>query len=192
VLSIGKKEFERNVSAITHGGSIDLVPGFNLKDDQLTYLMLGLLSVAQDHSYTDALISELMVNAICIRLARHYTESKLSPPPQCGGLPLARLKKVLEFIDANLDKNISLSALAQAANMNLSYFATLFRKSMRVSPHQYVLNRRVEWAKRLLRDSKRSVLEVSLEVGFDHPNNFARVFRRMAGISPSEFRRDCV
>jgi AraC family transcriptional regulator len=107
-------------------------------------------------------------------------------------LPLARLKKVLEFIDANLDKNISLSALAQAANMNLSYFATLFRKSMRVSPHQYVLNRRVEWAKRLLRDSKRSVLEVSLEVGFDHPNNFARVFRRMAGISPSEFRRDCV
>ena len=192
VLSIGKEQFERNVNAITHGDKIELVPGFNLKDDQLMYLLLGLLTVAEDHSYADTLISDLMVNALCIRLAKHYSASKLSPAPQRGGLPLARLKKVLEFVDANLDRNISLSALAEAANMNLYYFATLFRKSMRMSPHQYVLNRRVERAKRLLRDRNRSVLEVSLQVGFDHPNNFARAFRRMAGISPSEFRRECL
>jgi AraC family transcriptional regulator len=192
VLSIGNEQFQRNVIPITHGDKIELVPGFNLGDDQLMHLLLGLLTVAQDPSYADSLVSDLMVNAICIRLAKHYSASKPSALPQRGGLPMARLKKVLEFIDANLDKNISLSALADAANMNLYYFATLFRKSMRISPHQYVLNRRVELAKRLLRDRKRSVLDVSLQVGFDHPNNFARAFRRMAGISPSDFRRDCL
>lgn len=192
VLSIGKEQFERTVNPITHGDKIELAPCFNVKDDQLMHLLLGLLTVTQDRSYADSLISDLMVNAVCMRLAKHYTVSKLSPAPQRGGLPLARLKKVLEFIDGNLDKNIGLSVLADTANMNLYYFAMLFRKSMQVSPHQYVLNCRVERAKRLLRDRNSSVLDISLQVGFDHPNNFARVFRRTVGISPTEFRRDCL
>jgi AraC family transcriptional regulator len=191
VLSIENEQFERNVNPLTHGGKIELVPGFNLKDDQLRYLLLGLLTLARDASNADALISDMMVNAICVVLAKRYSASKINLSSQPGGLPLARLKKVLEFIDANLDKNISLSALAVAANMNLYYFATLFRKSMGMSPHQYLLSRRVERAKGLLRDRNRSVFDVSVQVGFDHPNNFARVFRRMAGVSPSEFRRDC-
>jgi AraC family transcriptional regulator len=190
VLSIGMQQFEHNVNAITHGDRVELIPGFNLKDEQLTYLLLGLLTVAQGHSYADTLISDMMVNAVCIRLATCYSASKLNPVPQRGGLPLARLKKILEYIDANLDKNISLRALADAANMNLHYFATLFRKSMGMSPHQFVLNRRVERAKGLLGDRNRSILDVSLQVGFDRPNNFARAFRRVAGISPTDFRRD--
>ncbi|MGB7434476.1 MAG: AraC family transcriptional regulator [Candidatus Acidiferrum sp.] len=112
-------------------------------------------------------------------------------PPQRGGLPPARLKTVLEFIHANLDKNVSLFSMADAANMNMYYFAALFRRSMGVSPHQYVLDRRVERAKQLLCDRELSVLDVSLQVGFDHPNNFARAFRRLVGVSPTQFRRGC-
>ncbi len=189
-LSIGIEQFERHVSPIAHGGKIELVPAFNIKDDQLEHLLLGLLTVAQDRSYADAMVGELMVSALCIRLAKRYAKSKLYEVPQRGGLPLTRLKKVLEFIDANLDKNLSLSALANTANMNLYYFAVLFRRSMSVSPHQYFLNRRVDRAKQLLRDRKLSVLDVGLQVGFDHANNFARTFRRLAGVSPTQFRRD--
>jgi AraC family transcriptional regulator len=189
-LSIGIEQFDRHVSSIAHGGKIELVPAFNIKDDQLEHLLLGLLAVAQDRSFADAIVGELIVNALCIRLAKRYAKSNLHEAPQRGGLPLTRLKKVLEFIDANLDKNLSLSALANTANMNLYYFAVLFRKSMRVSPHQYFLNRRVDRAKQLLHDRKLSVLDVGLQVGFDHANNFARTFRRRTGKSPSQFRRD--
>ncbi len=192
LLSIGMDRFERHVNPVTHGRKIELVPGFNIKDDQLQHLLLGLLAVAKNRSYADALVGDLLVNAICIRLANRYARSKLCVTPKRGGLPLLRLKKILEFIDANLDKNISLSALADAVNMNLYYFAALFRKSMGVSPHQYVLNQRVERAKRLLRDRKLSVLDVGLQVGFDHANNFARAFRRLAGVSPTRFRRGCL
>ena len=189
-LSIGIRQFERHVSPIAHGRQIELVPGFNIKDDQMEHLLLGLLTVAQDGSYADALVGELLVNALCIRMAKRYARSNLHETPQRGGLPLARLKKVLEFIDTNLDKKINLRTLADTANMNMYYFAVLFRKSMSVSPHQYFLNRRIERAKQLLSNPKLSVVDVGLQVGFDHPNNFARAFRRLAGLSPTEFRRD--
>lgn len=192
LLSIGNEQFERHVNPIALGRKIELVPGNKIKDDQLEHLLLGLLAVARDGSYADALVGDLLVNAICIRLAKCYATSKLRVAPQRGGLPLGRLKKILEFIDANLDKNISLSVLADTANMNLYYFAELFRKSMGVSPHQYVLDQRVERAKRLLRDRKLSALDVGLQVGFDHANNFARAFRRLAGVSPTQFRHDCL
>lgn len=74
--------------------------------------------------------------------------------------------------------------------MSLYYFATLFRQSTGLSPHQYVLIRRIERAKQLLRSTKLSVLEVGLNLGFEHQNNFARAFRRVTGTTPTHFRRE--
>jgi AraC family transcriptional regulator len=190
LLSIAKSQFERQIGPLMHGGRIELAPGFNLEDGQLEHSLRALLAVAQDGSGADALMGELLVNAACTRLAKRYAVSKLNAVPRRGGLPDARLKRVLEFIDANLGKNITLSELADLVNMSLYYFAVLFRQSTGLSPHRYVLNQRVERAKQLLHDPKLSVLDVSIEVGFEHQNNFARAFRRLIGVSPTQFRRD--
>jgi transcriptional regulator GlxA family with amidase domain len=109
---------------------------------------------------------------------------------QDGGLPAARLKRVLAFIDAHLDENITLADLARSSNLSLYYFATLFRRSMGVSPHRYILNLRVSRARELLRNTGLSVLDVSLDLGFQHQNNFARAFRRITGMTPTGFRRN--
>jgi len=190
LLSIGNSQLERQIGPVMCGGRIELVHGFNLEDGQLEHLMRGLLAVVQDGSRADALVGELLVNAACIRLAKRYAVSKLKIVPHRGGLPAARLKRVLEYIDANLGKNITLFELASVVDMSLYYFAVLFRQSTGVSPHRYVLNQRVERAKGLLRDPKLSVLDVSINVGFGHQNNFARAFRRVIGVSPTQFRRD--
>jgi AraC family transcriptional regulator len=190
VLSIENPQFERHIAALMHGGRIELGPQFNVKDSQLEHLLRGLLAVAQDGSRADALVGDLLVNAICIRLAKRYAVSRLNVVPRRGGLPAPRLKKVLEYVDANLDNNIRLSALAATANISLYYFATLFRQSMGLSPHRYVLQQRIERAEGLLRNTKLSVLEVSLHLGFEHQNNFARAFRRVTGVSPTHFRQE--
>ena len=190
LLSIAQSQFERQIGPLMHGGRIELAPGFNLEDSQLEHLLRALLAVAQDGSGADALMGELLVNVACVRLAKRYAVSKLNAVPRRGGLPDARLKRVLEYVDANLGKNITLAELSDLVNMSLYYFAVLFRKSTGLSPHRYVLNKRVERAKELLHDPKLSVLDVSLEVGFEHQNNFARAFRRLIGISPTQFRRD--
>jgi AraC family transcriptional regulator len=190
LLSIGKFQFERHIGPLMHGGRVELAPLFNLEDGQLEHLVRALLAVARDGSAADVLIGELLVNAACVRLAKRYAVSKLNIAPRRGGLPKARLKRVLEYIDANLGKNITLSELAGIVNMSLYYFAVLFRQSTDLSPHRYVLNQRIERAKELLRDPRLSVLDVSINVGFEHQNNFARAFRRMIGVSPTQFRRD--
>src|SRR5882724_6964123 len=168
-----------------HGGVL-----LSIGNSQLERLLRGLLAVAQDGSCANALVGELLVNAVCIHLATRYAAAKLQIVPYRGGLPAARLKRVLEYIDANLGKNIALFELASVVNMSLYHFAVLFRQSTGVSPHRYVLHQRVERAKGLLRDPKLSVLDVSINVGFGHPNNFARAFRRVIGPSPTQFRRD--
>jgi AraC family transcriptional regulator len=190
LLSIGKSQFEHHIGPLMRGGRIELAPRFNLEDAQLEHSLRALLAVAQDRSGADTLMGEHLVNAACTRLAKRYAVSKLNAVPRRGGLPMARLKRVLEYIDANVGKNITLSELAGVVNMSLYYFAVLFRQSTGLSPHRYVLNQRVERAKELLRNQKLSVLEVSINVGFEHQNNFARAFRRVIGVSPTQFRRD--
>lgn len=190
LLAIGKSQLERHIGPLMHGGRIELAPGFNLEDGQLEHLLRALLAAAGDGADADTLMGELLVNALCIRLAKRNAISTLNVARRRGGLPAARLKRVLEYIDANLGKKIKLSELAGVANISLYYFAVLFRQSTGLSPHQYVLNQRVGRAQELLCDPKRSVLDVSIDVGFEHQNNFARAFRRVIGVSPTQYRRD--
>ena len=104
-------------------------------------------------------------------------------------LPAQRLKRVFEYVDAHLDENITLAELAQDLNLSVYYFATLFKKTTGLSPHQYILHRRVSRARQLLRNTDLSVLDVSLDLGFQHQNNFARAFRRVTGMTPTGFRQ---
>lgn len=105
-----------------------------------------------------------------------------------SGLPGARLKRALEYIDAHLGESISLAELARNSNLSMYYFATQFRKTMGLSPHQFILHRRVRRARELLRNTSLTVLDVSLDLGFQHQNNFARAFRRVTGMTPTRFR----
>jgi AraC family transcriptional regulator len=107
-----------------------------------------------------------------------------------GGLPGYRLKCVLDYISAKLADDLSLSHLAAVAGMSPHYFSELFRQSTGCSPHHYVLMQRIERAKQQLRDPERSIINVSLNAGFQNPSHFARMFRRFVGASPSMFRAD--
>jgi AraC family transcriptional regulator len=190
VLSIGVAEFERHVQALATTAQTNLVPKLDVNDRQLQHTLLALLAVAREGSEADALFADSLIQAVCIRLVKRYSVTPATPVALRGGLPVGRLKRVLEYINANLDKKIRLFALAETASMSMYHFAKLFSQSMGVSPHQYLVQRRIERAKELLRDGHLSVLEVSLSLGFDHPNNFARTFRRLTGWNPTRFRHD--
>ncbi|HWA01608.1 MAG TPA: AraC family transcriptional regulator [Caulobacterales bacterium] len=105
-----------------------------------------------------------------------------------GGLPRWRLARVLAYIDNNLGSDIRLDDLASVACLSAHHFSELFRQSMGTSPYRYVLDRRVECAKVLLRDSMLGVLEVALAVGFADQSHFSKVFRRATGMAPGAYR----
>jgi len=107
-----------------------------------------------------------------------------------SGLPGARLKRILAFIDEHLNENIAVAELARNAGLSVFHFSNLFKKSTGFSPYQYILHRRVHRARFLLENTNLSVLDVSLDLGFQHQNNFARAFRRITGMTPTRFRRE--
>ena len=97
--------------------------------------------------------------------------------------------KVLDYIEKNLTKDISIDQLSQIAAMNRYYFSTFFKKHMSESPVQYITRKRINLAIELLKNGERSVLEVALQSGFNNAANFNRAFKQLTGYSPSEYRK---
>jgi AraC-like DNA-binding protein len=96
--------------------------------------------------------------------------------------------RVIEYIHANTGANISLTTMAQIAGMSPNHFVLLFTKATGQSPHQYVLRARIDSAKLHLNDEELSIAEVSRLVGFRTQEHFTKVFRKIVGVTPREFR----
>lgn len=111
-----------------------------------------------------------------------------SADPKLGLTPTA-LRRVREYIDAHLEGDLSLKTLAQIAGLSISHFARAFKKTEGMTPHAYVLERRLAHARKLLLETKLSLSEIAFAVGFADQSHFARRFRRQIGVAPNEFRR---
>lgn len=102
----------------------------------------------------------------------------------------ARLRRIKELVHAKIDHDLTLEDMAQSVDLSITHFCQMFRKSTGQSPHQFVLRLRVEHAKELLRDAEIRVLDVAVACGFKTQQHFARVFRAVSGISPTEYRHE--
>jgi AraC family transcriptional regulator len=105
------------------------------------------------------------------------------------GLDGRRLKQILSFIEDQLAENLSLAQIADAAGLSASRLKVLFRASTGLPVHQYVIQRRVERAKDLLRKDHLSVADVAAATGFAHQSHLARHMRRTMGLAPRALRR---
>jgi len=110
-------------------------------------------------------------------------------PMRLCGLPAWRLKRVLSYIDANIEKRVGLSQIAQAAGFSRMHFARQFRVSTGLRPHEYLLRRRVEHAQELLVHSHSPVACIARASGFSTQAHFTSVFRRFVGKPPARWRR---
>ena len=99
-----------------------------------------------------------------------------------------RMKRVLEYVSENLGQQISLAAMASAAGLSKMHFAAQFRLATGMRPHEFVLRRRIEYAQQLLSETRTSIIEVALSVGFQTQAHFTTVFKRFVGETPYRWR----
>jgi AraC family transcriptional regulator len=109
--------------------------------------------------------------------------------PVRGGLPVWRQKHVAAFIEEHLAEEISLTALAEVADLSLYHFARAFTQSFGVPPHRYHMARRMDRARSLLQKPALSVTQIGIQIGFRESSSFTRAFRRLTGLTPTEYRR---
>ena len=114
--------------------------------------------------------------------------SRSGPVTFTGGLSAAKLRRVTEFIAENYSRDLKLAELAQVAGMSNFHFAREFKRSTGTTPHQYLIQFRVERAKALLAKDELPLIEVGLRSGFSHQSHFTRLFRRITGTTPHSYR----
>lgn len=101
------------------------------------------------------------------------------------------MKKVLNFIDRNIRKNITLEDAAEAASMSTYYFSKMFKKMTGVNFIAYVTDQKMELAKELLANTSMPVINISYELSYTEANYFSKTFKKKTGLTPSEYREQC-
>jgi AraC family transcriptional regulator len=133
------------------------------------------------------------LDGVATALASYLVRNYSTVPPvrinSSGGMAPSILRRCVELMEARLEKNLRLNELAQEAGLSTSHFVRSFRESTGKTPYQFLLHRRVERARDLMRDHRASLTEVALASGFADQHHLARVFRRITNLTPSDYRR---
>ncbi|MFM0363401.1 helix-turn-helix domain-containing protein [Paraburkholderia sediminicola] len=132
--------------------------------------------------------SDSVCDAIVARLVAQAAEQTRPSARRAASLPRWRLRRALDFIEANLAQPIGLADVAASTGLTRMHFAAQFRSTTGYSPHAYLLRRRIEHAQMLLRSSALSVLDVALSCGFGSHAHFTTVFGRIVGEPPNIWR----
>jgi AraC-like DNA-binding protein len=115
-------------------------------------------------------------------------DKSTSAPRPHGGLSPGALRRVREYVDANLNKTIDLPTLASVAGLSIHHFARGFKQSAGIAPHHYLIRRRVEHAQDMLARTDLSLSEVAYAAGFSDQSHLARHFRQILGVTPGQLR----
>ncbi len=132
------------------------------------------------------LYAESLAQVLMIHLLRHYCAFQPKLRQSDGGLSSRQLQQVNDYIQAHLDRPIQLIDLASVAGISQYHFARLFKRSLGITPHQYVLRQRIERGKFLLKTGEQNIAAIAQAVGFADQSQFSRHFKRIVGITPRE------
>jgi AraC family transcriptional regulator len=135
------------------------------------------------------LYSESLGNLFMLSLLRNYCHEVPKIPPVRGGLGAKCLQRVLAYIDTHLADNIGLQDMATIAGLGQHHFATMFKRSMGISPYAYVVKQRVERAKYQLRRTTIGISDIALSCGFADQSHLNKHFRKIVGMTPKAFRK---
>jgi len=130
-----------------------------------------------------------IAQAIAIHLARNYVALTEALRGETSSLPGFKLRRITDWMAEHMAEEFSLARLAEQAGMSEFHFNRLFKRATGVPPSQYQIKLRMDAARRLLRETKKSVITIAIEVGYSNPSHFARLFRKETGLSPTDYRR---
>ncbi len=174
------------------GGSLDTVDlqhQATVTDRQLEILLRVMADEISAGCPTGRLygqsLSVALVSCLACRYRRKY---QLRRPPRCG-LPQRDIQQILDYIDDHLGSNLTLDVLAGLVDLSPQHFCHVFHQAAGLTPHQYVIRRRIEKAKRLLDEKRLNIIDIALNLGFSNQSHFTQVFHRVTGTTPKCYQR---
>ena len=152
--------------------------------DTARALALTLCSEVENGATTGALFAE----SLSLALLRYVLESTTPPRMRVrGGFSEGQRRRLMRYIDDHMRDDIGLTELAAFTGLSLRHFSTVFCKAFGVSPHRYLLKRRLEHGARLLAIAGTEIAEVALQLGFSSQSHFSAAFRKQYGVTPRRY-----
>jgi AraC family transcriptional regulator len=190
ILCIEPDLFTQSLHEITNFNTVDLVPQFTKADPLIYQIGLSLKADIEAGYPTGKIFGESAATMLAARLLQQYSVRTPKLASDEDGLSSYTLRQVLDYIRSHLSQDLSIVDLAQVAGMSPYYFLRLFKKSMHVTPRQYIIQIRLDRAKELLRSRELSIADIAIECGFTSQSHFTNVFRQITDTTPKAYRRD--
>jgi AraC family transcriptional regulator len=162
------------------------ISGFN--DPAMNSLMEQLYGELMRRKQSPLLVQGIG-QAVAIHLARGYAVTVKKSRNGSPSLPGYKLQRITGWMAEHVDEDFDLAQLAALAGLSKYHFHRLFKRAVGVSPSRFHTNLRMDLARGLLRETKKSVVDIAFEVGYANPSHFARLFRRQTGLCPGDYRR---
>jgi AraC family transcriptional regulator len=159
------------------------------EDATLTSLLQRLRDEAAQRAVSRLFVRGI-AQAIAVHLARNYAAIDAEARGESPSLPGFKLRQITAWMAEHLAEEFSLPRLAAQVGVSEFHFNRLFKRATGVPPSQYQIKRRLDAARRLLRETKKSVITIANEVGYSNPSHFAQLFRKETGLAPTAYRRE--
>ncbi len=171
-------------------GDVGMIPRSGVQDGGVYHLGMALKAelAAPPDCQAGSVYQDTLINALVMRLVKHHSTAGIQGRDHPGGLSVSTLKLLIDYIDAYLDQNIRLADLAALAGYSQSYLCSMFKESMGIPLHQYIIQQRVKRAARLLRSSQMFLVDIAVCCGFYSHSHLTRNFKRVMGVTPKEYR----
>jgi AraC family transcriptional regulator len=171
-------------------GTVHIAPRLGETDELLEQLALEVGRAATSQTTSAQLYIDHLALAIAARLIRINSPDAFSGVASgIQGLTAAQLKRAKDYIETHLNEVIRLLSLSEASGLSVSHFTRRFKVATGLSPHQFVLSRRVERAKRLLKHTNEAIAQIALCCGFSHQEHLTHTFKRFTGNTPGRYRQ---
>jgi len=163
------------------------------EDPLVTEIAHAIASELQVQTSAGSLLVEALAGSLTARLVQKHLRAAsnqfLTRPPR-EGLDQRRFCRVLDYVEGNLEGDLTLDRMASIACLSSSHFARAFKQAVGQSPHRYVRAKRLDRAKTLLKQDDRPLVEIALAPGFSCQANFTRAFKQVKGQAPGQFRHN--
>ena len=167
---------------------IELLPHFAQPDPVIYEIGQSLMAQLQSDRQVSQIYADSVTLFLASHLLEHYCINKSSIKEQNDVLPQQDLRQVVDYVDTHLDRNLGLTELANLVCMSHYHFARLFKKSLGVSPHQYLIKRRIDRVTYLLASTNLGIAEIAELTGFSSHSHLCLTFRKHLSVSPDRYR----
>jgi AraC family transcriptional regulator len=164
-----------------------LVPVQVVDDLRLTSLLSAMLQEVREGCPSGRLYGEAISLALLAFLAGNYATHR-TPACRVAKLSATQVRGIVDYVKSNITRDIAVTDMARLVEISPSHFSRIFRQTFGDSPYHFVMQQRVEEAKRMLTDTKLSSSQVGAALGFASQSHFVKVFRRFTGVSPRQYR----